>query len=131
GSVAVHHDGRRHGLQLSLTPLGARAIYGLPAAELTDTLVPLVDLLGPLGPELLDRLWAATAWRERFAVLDELLARAVGRHVGDGAPAVRPEVAEVWRRLVAARRRVPVGAGAAALGWSRRPLGARCRAAVG
>ena len=130
-SVAIHHDGRQHGIQLSLTPLGARAIYGLPAAELTDTLVPLVDLLGPLGPELLDRLWAATTWRERFAVLDELLTRAVGRHVGDGALAVRPEVAELWRRLVAARGQVQVGAVAAELGWSRRHLGERFRAEVG
>lgn len=130
-SVAIHHDGRQHGIRLSLTPLGARAIYGLPAAELAGTLVPLVDLLGPLGPELLDRLWAATTWRERFAVLDELLTRAVGRHVGDGALAVRPEVAELWRRLVAARGQVRVGAVAAELGWSRRHLGERFRAEVG
>ena len=132
-SVAIHHDGHQHGVKLSLTPLGARAVFGMPAAELADTLVSLDELLGPLGPELLDRVRAAGTWGARFGVLDELLARVVGRGAGRGEAAfdLRPEVAEMWRRLVAARGRVRVGAVAAELGWSRRHLGERFRAEVG
>jgi AraC-like DNA-binding protein len=133
-SVAIHHDGRQHGLMLSLTPLGARAVYGMPAAELADTLVSLDDLLGPVGSELLDRLRTAATWADRFAALDTMLARVVARGPGSGraAPAdVRPEVAETWRRLVSARGRIQVGAIAADLGWSRRHLAERFRIEVG
>ncbi|MFE0424563.1 helix-turn-helix domain-containing protein [Streptomyces sp. NPDC058953] len=131
-SVAIHHDGRQQGVQVSLTPLGARAVYGVPAAALAHLLVPLDELLGTLGAELVDRLRAATTWAARFAVLDELLLRAVARGTGgDRLPRVRPEVAEAWRRLVAARGRVRVGAVAAELGWSRRYLTERFRGEVG
>lgn len=40
-SVAIHHDGRRQGVRVSLTPLGARAVYGMPAAALAHRLVPV------------------------------------------------------------------------------------------
>ncbi|MFJ2293390.1 helix-turn-helix domain-containing protein [Streptomyces sp. NPDC087894] len=129
-SVAIHHDGRQHGVQVSLTPLGARAVYGMPAAALAHQLVPLDALLGSLGAELTDRLRAATSWTARFAVLDEVFLLAVGR-CGDRVPRVRPEVAEAWRRLAAARGRVQVGAVAAELGWSRRYLTERFRDEVG
>ncbi|MDQ0986412.1 hypothetical protein QFZ71_003695 [Streptomyces sp. V2I9] len=103
-SVALHHDGRQHGVQVALTPLGARAVYGIPAAELAHRLVPLGQLLGALGVELVERLRSATTWAARFAVLDELLLRAVGRGTcDDPVRRVRPEVAEALRRLVAAR----------------------------
>ncbi|PAN03088.1 AraC family transcriptional regulator [Streptomyces sp. Alain-F2R5] len=131
-SVAIHHDGRQRGVQLSLTPLGARAIYGMPAAELAHRLVPLDELLGALAVELVDRLRSATTWAARFTALDELLLRAVGRAAcGDPVHWVRPEVAEAWRRLVAARGRVQVGAVAEELGWSRRYLTERFRREVG
>lgn len=131
-SVAIHHDGHQRGVQVSLTPLGARAVYGMPAAALVHQLVPLDELLGALGVELVDRLRTATTWAARFAVLDELLLRAVGRSDGgERVPRVRPEVAEAWRRLVAARGRVQVGAVAAELGWSRRYLTERFRSEVG
>ncbi|MEV6882701.1 helix-turn-helix domain-containing protein [Streptomyces sp. NPDC051135] len=131
-SVAIHHDGRQHGVQVALTPLGARAVYGMPSAELARRLVPLDELLGALTVELVDRLRAATTWAARFAALDELLLRAVGRDARDDhGRRVRPEVAEAWRRLVAARGRVRVGAVAAELGWSRRYLTERFRGEVG
>lgn len=129
-SVEVHHDGEQHGVQVSLTPLGARAIYGLPAAELADQLVPLEALLGPSAAELVERLRDETTWPGRFSVLDAVLLQAVGRQA-DPARRVRGEVAEAWRRLVAARGRVQVSALAADLGWSRRHLGERFRHELG
>ncbi|MFD5650160.1 helix-turn-helix domain-containing protein [Streptomyces sp. NPDC127039] len=131
-SVAIHHDGRQEGVRVSLTPLGARAVYGLPAADLAHQLVPLDELLGALGVELVDRLRTARTWAARFAALDELLLRAADRAVGgDPVSRVRPEVAEALRRLLAARGRVQVGEVAAELGWSRRYLTERFRAEVG
>ncbi|MFJ2899385.1 helix-turn-helix domain-containing protein [Streptomyces sp. NPDC087218] len=131
-AVAIHHDGRQEGVRVSLTPLGARAVYGMPPADLAHRLVPLDELLGALGVELIDRLRSATTWVARFAVLDELLLRAVGRgSVGDRVSRVPPEVAEAWRRLLASRGRVQVGTVAAELGWSRRYLTERFRGEVG
>ncbi|NEB40244.1 helix-turn-helix domain-containing protein [Streptomyces sp. SID14515] len=131
-SVAIHHDGRQQGVQVSLTPLGARALYGMPAAALAHRLVPLDELLGALGVELVDRLRAAPTWAARFAALDALLLRALGRGADGGRlPRVRPEVAEAWRLLVAARGRARIGAVAAELGWSRRYLTERFRGEVG
>ena len=132
-SVAIRHDGSQHGVRASLTPFGARALYGMPAAALVDTLVPLDAVLGPLGAELVDRLRRAMGWDERFAALDHVFLRALGR----GAPRrhdphrVRPEVAEAWRRLVATRGRAQVGAMAADLAWSRRHLSRQFRNEVG
>ncbi|MGW0903222.1 helix-turn-helix domain-containing protein [Streptomyces sp. NPDC002853] len=130
-SIAIHHDGHQQGVLVSLTPLGARAVYGMPAAALAHQLIPLDELLGALGIELVDRLHAARTWAARFAALDELLLRAVGRAGGDRVPREGPEVAEAWRRLVAARGRVQVGSLAAELGWSRRYLTDRFRSEVG
>ncbi|MGV2915723.1 helix-turn-helix domain-containing protein [Streptomyces alfalfae] len=131
-SVAIHHDGRQQGVQVSLTPLGARAVYGMPAAELAHRLVPLDELLGALAVELVGRLRSATTWAARFTALDELLLRAVDRGVRGGhVRRVRPEVTEAWRRLVAARGRVPIGAVAAELGWSRRYFTERFQGEVG
>ncbi|MGW6270799.1 helix-turn-helix domain-containing protein [Streptomyces sp. NPDC055060] len=130
-SVAIHHDGRQHGVKVSLTPLGARAVYDMPAAALAHQLIPLEDLLGALGVELVERLRAAKTWPARFAALDEVLLRAVGRTEGGRVPREGPEVAEAWRRLVAAQGRIQVGALAAELGWSRRYLTDRFRGEVG
>jgi AraC-like DNA-binding protein len=132
-SVAIRHDGHQHGIVLSLTPQGARALYGLPAATLANTVVPFDQLLGAVGPELLDRVRLAPTWDVRFGVLDELLAGAVRRRAGSRSAAreVRPEVAELWRRLVAGRGRVRVEAITAGLGWSRRHLTERFRDEMG
>ncbi|MGW7568436.1 helix-turn-helix domain-containing protein [Streptomyces tendae] len=131
-SVAIHHDGHQQGVKVALTPLGARALYGMPAAVLAGRLVPLDELLGALGVELADRLRAASTWAARFTALDELLLRVVSRDaVSDHVRRMRPEVAEAWRLLVAARGCVQVGAVAAELGWSRRHLTERFRGEMG
>jgi AraC-like DNA-binding protein len=129
-SVAIRHDGALHGVRLSLTPLGARALLGVPAAALAHDLVPLDDVLGRLGTELVDRVRDARTWPDRFAALDAVLARAARRRAPVADP-VRREVDEAWRRLVVHRGRVRIGALAADLGWSRRNLGERFREEIG
>ena len=81
--AVIRHDGSQHGLQLQVTPAGARGLFGLPAAELAGMVVPLDAIWGRLNSELLDRLDTAAGWNARFAVLDRvLLRRALGARGG-------------------------------------------------
>ena len=133
-SVAIRHDGNQHGIRLSVTPLGARAIFGMPSAALAHDLVDLDDVLGRPGAELVDRMRSAATWPERFTTLDAVLARVVARQrsiVARAGHPIRPEVEEAWRRLVAHRGRVRIGSLAADLGWSRRHLGDNFRTEIG
>jgi hypothetical protein len=45
----VEHDGRQEGIEVRLTPLGARALFGLPMNELTNRVVDLDALIGRRG----------------------------------------------------------------------------------
>ncbi|MDP5184921.1 helix-turn-helix domain-containing protein [Blastococcus sp. BMG 814] len=122
----IVHPGRQAGIQLSLTPLGARALLGVPAGELASADVALEDLLGPAGGELLARVRAADGWPARFAALDHGLLRRL--RDDDGVPA---EVAEAWRLTTAGGGRLRVAQVAARVGWSTRYLERRFRAETG
>ncbi|HSK91540.1 MAG TPA: helix-turn-helix domain-containing protein [Euzebyales bacterium] len=124
--VAVHHDGNQHGLQLALTPLGCRALFGMPAAEMASLTVPLDSLLGALAVELVDRVRSAAVWSQRFAVLDRVLLRAFTEPV---APA--PEITLAWERLTRTGGGVGVARLADEVGWSRRHLSERFRREYG
>ncbi|MBF6238512.1 AraC family transcriptional regulator [Nocardia otitidiscaviarum] len=121
----VAHDGFQHGIQLGLTPRGARALLGVPTAALGSWVVDLGDLLGARAVELRDRISATTAWSERFAVLDDILLREV-----------RPvpwaeELTRAWDLLSGPGPWVRVGDVAADIGWSRRHLVNRFTAEFG
>jgi AraC-like DNA-binding protein len=122
----ISHPGRQAGVQLALTPLGARRLLGLPAGELAALDCPPADVLGPAATELTDRFRAARTWPERFAALERVLLRGVR---DGGAPP--PEVAEAWRLTNASGGRLRVAEIAARVGWSERHLGARFRAETG
>ncbi|MEE2059682.1 AraC family transcriptional regulator [Rhodococcus artemisiae] len=132
-AVAIGHDGRQHGVKVSLTPMGARAVYGMPAAALANDVVDLGRILGGLGRELTERSREARSWRERFAAVDDVLLAAVRGH--DTSPAarapIRPEVREAWRRLSSSRGAVQIGSLAAELGWSRRHLTRQFHSEIG
>lgn len=122
-ALLIHH-GRQSGIQLALTPLGARTLFGLPAAELAGTDIDATTVLPRLSV-LRERLLAATGWRERFAVVDAELLRLV-------QPADLPgAVTAVWDRLLASRGTVGVAELAGDLGWSSRYLGSRFRTEIG
>ncbi|WP_051827711.1 helix-turn-helix transcriptional regulator [Streptomyces bicolor] len=86
------------GIQLSVHPLAARRLLGMPAGELADVLVTEgTDVLGSAAGEIHERLCGETGWSRRFALLTDYLQRRVaeaGRTAG-----VRPEVAEAWAWL--------------------------------
>lgn len=121
----IAHSGRQSGIQLSLTPAGARALLGCPAGALASLDAPLADVLGPCGAEVVDRVRSAEGWPDRFAVLE----RALLRQLGDGQ--IRSEVAEAWRLTTASAGRLPVAEVATRVGWSVRHLEQRFRAETG
>jgi AraC-like DNA-binding protein len=124
--VLIEHAGIQHGVEVNLTPLGARRLLGVAMDELTNRVVRLDDLLGPGAGLLVERLDEAPGWAERFDVLDAALARRLAER-----PPATPEVAWAWGRLRATDGAFPVGALAGELGWSRRRLGLVFRDQVG
>jgi len=115
----------QEGLQYELTPLGARALLGVPAAELRELAVDLADVVGPGAVGLVDELHDAVGWRKRFRVLDTALLRRLG------TATVADEVAEAWRLVFASDGRMRVAAIAGHVGWSRRHLSERFRLVTG
>jgi AraC-like DNA-binding protein len=128
--AAIFHDGRQYGIQLGLTPAGARALLGVPAAAIATDLVRLEDLLGALAARCYESVAAACGWEARFAALDAELVRLLRAHDGQHR-ALRPELAEAWRWLGRHVETGTVGALATEIGWSRRHLAAQFRAEYG
>jgi AraC-like DNA-binding protein len=122
--AAIHHGGRQRGVQLSLTPAGARALWGVPAGELAGGLLDLADV-DPGLADLPERLAGARSWPGRLAVVEEALCRALDRH---DALATR---AEVGRALTLLVRGAGVAETADEVGYSRRRLSTLVRHEVG
>lgn len=116
----VTHQGRQSGIQLLLSPLGARALLGLPAAELASIDVEGREVLGPLADQIVERIGAARGWPERFAVLDQALTSRLG-DPPNGAD-TSDEIGYAWRRLIASGGHCAVSELAAETGWSDRHL---------
>jgi AraC-like DNA-binding protein len=114
----IHHDGNQFGVQLALTPLGARALFGLPAAAVAEA-VASISL-----ERLTDRLREAS-WRERFALLDAAFTQRLE------SPAMKPELSYAWQRITHSNGSLRVSELAAETGWSRRTLCARFAAEYG
>ncbi|RDI68622.1 AraC family transcriptional regulator [Nocardia pseudobrasiliensis] len=121
----IAHRGFQHGIQLAVTPLGSRALLGVPVAALGSWVIDLADLLGPDVTELRDRISATSIWAERFAVLDEILLRRLG-----DVP-IDPNLRHAWRLLTDAAGPPRVAEVADDIGWSRRHLGNRFTAEFG
>ncbi|WP_328806666.1 AraC family transcriptional regulator [Streptacidiphilus fuscans] len=126
--------GRQSGVQIALSPLGARSLLGLPGGALAGIDVHADDVLGADAREVHERLRAAAGWPERFAVVDAWL---VGRLLRGDADSGRiasvppPEAVRAWRLLVATGGRVRVDSLAAEVGWSARHLQSRFVAEFG
>jgi AraC-like DNA-binding protein len=120
-STAVHICGspNRSGLQLALRPAAARALLGLPPAELASHVVELHDVLGSPARVVSERLREAPTWIERFDLFEELL---LEHWADEPAPATRAELGWAWRRLRETTGGIGVQELAAEVGWSRRHL---------
>jgi AraC-like DNA-binding protein len=121
----TEYSGEQRGVQLNLTPLGARRLLGLPMDELARRVVAIEDVVGG-GAGLVERLDGAPGWPARFALLDALLVARLHE-----APAVDARVQRAWERLCASDGAVEISALAREVGWSRRHLAERFRTEVG
>ncbi|MBW6438480.1 helix-turn-helix domain-containing protein [Actinoplanes hulinensis] len=121
----ITHDGRQSGVQVAVHPLGCRAIFGVPAAELANLDVDAGALLGDrFVGETRDRLRCAPDWPARFAVLDAVLGGLLREDTGPSW------AAHAVRRLFGTGP-VSVAGLASEVGWSPRHLTDRFRAEVG
>ncbi len=123
--VDIVHDGTQRGVQIELTPRGARALLGLPAAALAHGVWALEDVVGRRALELTDRLAAAHGQAGRAWVLDTVLA---GWAVDVGYPAA---VDAFWRRLTGCAGCVSVTSIADEIGLGRRHMSQLVRAELG
>jgi AraC-like DNA-binding protein len=121
----IAHGGAQSGVQVAISPLGCRAVLGLPAGELAAVDVDAADVLGDVAGELQDRIRCAATWPQRFAAVDAVLARRLS------AATVAPEVTRAWDLLLRAGGALPIGAVAADVGWSARHLTDRFRVETG
>lgn len=115
--VHIHHDGNQFGLQLSLTPAGARAVLGAPAAQFQRGVERLEDVLGPVAAEIRERAAAAATWPARFAAVTGCLRAVLDDEAGIEAPVDR-----AWELLARSRGGIPIAAVARDVGWSARHL---------
>lgn len=122
-------EGGQEGVTIELTPLGCRALLGLPARALWNMSLEAADVLGGAAAELRERLHDVSGWADRFAVCDEVLGRLLGAE--PRLAAVAPEVREAWRLLVASGGTASVSAIVDEVGWSRRHLAQRFRDELG
>lgn len=119
----IRHSGRQRGVQLALTPAGARALLGVPAAALSGELLAL-DEVAPHLRGLPDAV-AQVAAAQRPRVVARALIQSLARL---DRPAPRAEVGEALARLT---RGAGVQQVADAVGLSRRHLGELVRAEYG
>lgn len=125
-AVVTEYSGHQHGVEVSLTPLGAYQLFGVAMHELTNQVVDLVDVWGRDAESLAERLHGVRRWDARFDLLDAFFARRV-------ASAREPsgEVAWAWRELRQSHGRVAIRDLVEELGWSHRRLIADFREQIG
>lgn len=124
--VMVGYEGGEQGVQLALTPAGARSLLGVPAAAVAGQVVPLDEVIGREGIELVERLAGVAGAEARRLVVEAFLVGRLGRF-----PDGRESSLAAWRAVVASGGRVPVRLVAERAGWSRRHLDSLLAAEVG
>jgi AraC-like DNA-binding protein len=119
--VEVVHHGAQSGIQLSINPLAARALFGVPAGELVDLDLHADAVIGTAADELWERLSSAGSWSSQFTVLDQMLQGRItaAGQVAVGSPA---PVCAAWGLLNATGGTIGVAALAREVGWSPRRL---------
>jgi len=127
----ITHDGYQSGIQLGVSPIGARAFFGIQAGDLAHIDVEGSEVCGTLATEVQQRIQAAATWPQRFAVLDEVLLRRLRAHRLAGRADVSAEIGFAWRRLLATRGAIGVSQLADETGWSDRHLRSRFAAEIG
>lgn len=132
----VRTHGIQRGIQLALTPLGCRALFGMPCGELARELVT-ADMLGDNALVALHaRIAETTTWDARLAILRGFLRERVASGVarsslGDGLGLAGSAAAEAWWLLHRSQGTARVAELASSVGVSRRTLLAGFRGEFG
>ena len=116
------------GVQLALHPLTARALFGVPAAELSVTDFDAAVVLGGAAAQLHERAADADGWWDVFALVADYLVQEWRRR---DRVSVRPELAYAWGLLERSHGRVPIATVARQVGLSQRQLGTLFHREVG
>jgi AraC-like DNA-binding protein len=124
--VLLAMPGQQVGIQLSLTVAGARALLGVPAADLVQIDAHLAEVVGPDADRLRDRLACTVGWPARFALLECWLTARL-----DPDAELSAEVARAWSLILADRGAEPVSSLGAQVGWSSRHLRTRFAREIG
>ena len=119
--------GAWHGVQVSLTPIGAYRLFGVPMDLLARRIVELDDLFGAdVARRLSEQLWEARDWEARFQLLDAFL---LARLAVIRAPVTG--VAWAWQQLRRSDGGLRIAELTSALGCSRKHLAAGFREQIG
>jgi AraC-like DNA-binding protein len=119
----IEGRGLSYGIQVDMTPIGARLLTGLPMHELTNRVLDVDAVFGIDGPFLVERLAELADWATRFQILDAFIESRIAR--------ATPPAGVLW-----AYHRLEVGEGSIAslseeLGYSQKHLIAQFREHVG
>lgn len=113
--ATCEHDGFQQGVQVNLTPIGARLFFGLPMSELSGRVLAACDLLPAPHRNLSERLQDLDDWDDRFDLLDDVLF--------DGITRARVDVraaSHALARIEESGGALDMGALARELGYSRK-----------
>lgn len=124
----IDQQGDEAGLQLAIRPTAARALFGLPTAELRSLTTEGTDVLGRPVAELRDQLIEASTWGERFDVMQAFLRSRVG---AEPSSTPRAEMTEAWREIARTGGTISMTALARHVLLSQRQLNALFRAEFG
>ncbi len=96
----IRQPTRQRGIQISVHPLAAGALFGVPAGALFGSSIPADDILGADITRLRDRLHETPTWPGRFDAVEEYLRRRTAMVPARHRP--RTEIVDTWSRLAAA-----------------------------
>ncbi len=121
----VRQNDKAFGLHVFIKPLGVKAILGVASPDISSVVLSLADIWGSRAEALIETLLDATAWSQRFAIMD----RAFASKLNPVIP--RPEISWSWERLAKSRGSVPVQQLADEIGYSRRHFSQHFRNEIG
>ena len=126
GVAVCRHGGAQSGIEVNLTPRGARRLLGLPLHALTNRSVSVRDLLPAHHRDLPARLAATDVWSARLRMVEAVLLERLRE------PVAQERMVD-WAvgRIVASGGRVDVGGLVRALGYSHTHVGRLFRDHVG
>ena len=126
--------GHQLGVQIELSPQGARALFG-DVSEFSDTVVTVEEALGAAGNRLVERLAETASWAERLDLLDREFGRLASSSASDAGlgdrGALSPDVGWLRRQLAASHGALRVEPLMDETGWSRRHVTEHFRRQLG